>query len=404
VRILLLRHARASAGAGSLDPGLDAAGVAQALGAAGALAGSGARRLLVSPLRRARETAAPIARALGLAPEPCAALGEVFDPGAGPAERLERIGPLLAGRWAEQPGALRAWRRSVLDALLGLEGPGDVVAVSHLVAIGVALGAALGDDRVCPLPVPNASITTFGLAARRLTLLAGPSVSHLDGQPSEPDVARAGIRIDAALVRAALAAERPAPPRLPIPGDAQPSAVVVLLRLGPAPSAFVVARSRRLRDHAGELGFAGGKREAGDRDLRATALRELEEELGVSPRDVAELGTLEPVAVITGRYVIHPFVAALAGGATPRAASAEIDDLIEVPLLPLFTGEQRWFQVRVRAGDASRSVPHFRFGQRVLYGASAVVFWELLDRIAAALGVPLPEPIEEAELPWGDRY
>ena len=118
--IYLVRHGLAASGVDDLDPGLAALGLAQARAAAEALRLHGARRLVVSPLRRTRETAEPIANALGLAPEIRNEVAEVFHPSMPSGERQAMIGPFMAGRWADQPEVLRQWRARVVLALLEL--------------------------------------------------------------------------------------------------------------------------------------------------------------------------------------------------------------------------------------------------------------------------------------------
>ena len=50
------------------------------------------------------------------------------------------------------------------------------------------------------------------------------------------------------------------------------------------PHAVLTRRRADLRRHAGEISFPGGRRDPEDRDLRETALREAEEEIGLAPR------------------------------------------------------------------------------------------------------------------------
>lgn len=181
--LFLVRHGLAAAGVEDPDPGLSDVGRRQAELAAEALVGTPFLRLVVSPLRRTRETAEPAARRLGLHPELRREVAEVFDP-AMPAEaRRAMIGPFMASRWSDQPPHLSAWRERVLGALRELAtaaGPGNVLVVSHYVAIAAAIGAALGDDRVVPMPVPNCSITVVEVAeGGRFGLRQPPSVSHL---------------------------------------------------------------------------------------------------------------------------------------------------------------------------------------------------------------------------------
>jgi 8-oxo-dGTP pyrophosphatase MutT (NUDIX family) len=214
------------------------------------------------------------------------------------------------------------------------------------------------------------------------------------------------VHLDAALIREALALPR----ALPALGSAidvsaaRAAAVVVPVVLEPEPRVLLVLRGADLKDHAGEVGFPGGKPEPTDPDLAATALRELEEELAVRPDQVEILGGLVPTPVITGRYLIHPFVGVLAAGTVARAASTEIARLLELPIAPLILGERPISAVRGEWMGMTVLSPHFAVDGAVLYGASAYIFYELLLRIAERLGRRLPEPQFESAPPWGSRY
>ncbi len=176
--IYLVRHGRAQAGVEALDPGLDDVGKSQAERAAAALKLTTARRLICSPLRRARETAAPIAATLGLVPEIREEVSEVFDAALDIPARRDMLIPLLSGRWSDQPENLRRWRDRVLGALIAL-GSEKVIVVSHFVAISVAIGASTEDDRVSPCALANASITTMEVIGGKLHLRRPGEVSHL---------------------------------------------------------------------------------------------------------------------------------------------------------------------------------------------------------------------------------
>lgn len=185
--LYLVRHGLAAAGVDDLDPGLSDVGRAQALLTATALVGHGAGRLIVSPLRRTRETAEPIADALALAPELRDEVAEVFDPRMPADERAAMIGPFMAGKWSEQPGSLRAWRARVVVALLDIglaaaqQGQPAIV-VSHYIAIGVGIGEAIGDDRVVPTRIANCSITALDAGHGGLRLVDAASVAHLPAE------------------------------------------------------------------------------------------------------------------------------------------------------------------------------------------------------------------------------
>ena len=54
--------------------------------------------------------------------------------------------------------------------------------MSHYIAIGVAIGEATDDDRVVPIPMANASISTFTVGHGGLALLRAASVDHLPAE------------------------------------------------------------------------------------------------------------------------------------------------------------------------------------------------------------------------------
>jgi 8-oxo-dGTP pyrophosphatase MutT (NUDIX family) len=212
----------------------------------------------------------------------------------------------------------------------------------------------------------------------------------------------ASARIDAMRLRAALAGRGESPrghDAFGRPG-AKDAAVVLPLRLTDDPSVIAVLRASHLAEHAGEVAFPGGKPEPGDQDLAATALREMEEEIGVSASDVERLGELSPIYVLSGRYLIHPYVAVMREDAQPEAQPGEVARLLEIPILPFIKGERPTRGVAVDWNGASFVSPHFEVDDYILYGASAFIFHELLRAVAAVLGVPLPGFVMQEERPW----
>src|ERR687883_437052 len=91
------------------------------------------------------------------------------------------------------------------------------------------------------------------------------------------------------------------------------AAVLVGRRGEPLPAVFTERRAD-LRRHAGEISFPGGRQDEPSEDLRETALREAEEEIGLATSDVELIGALAPVGTFVTNYKIHPFVGVIDAG------------------------------------------------------------------------------------------
>jgi len=170
VRLYLVRHARPTGTFAEVrDPGLDAAGLAQAEAMAARLAPLGPLPIVTSPLRRTRETAAPLEQRWRRAARIEPAVAEIPSCEPGPARRGEWLRGVMAGRWSELPPVLQEWRGVVLDALRAI--PETSVVVSHYVAINVAVGHALGDGRVLLFAPDHCSVTIVEVAGGVLTLV-----------------------------------------------------------------------------------------------------------------------------------------------------------------------------------------------------------------------------------------
>ena len=177
-RVYLIRHGKpaSSWGEADEDPGLDATGLDQARAARDRLLSGRQRdrpRLVVSsPLRRCRETAGPLAEALGLLPEIDARVGEIPTPAALSAEaRPEWLREAFQGRWSDIKGDLdyEAWRTAIVESLVSR---GGTAVFSHYVAINAVVSKLTGEDRVLAFRPDHASITVLETDGKTLRLVS----------------------------------------------------------------------------------------------------------------------------------------------------------------------------------------------------------------------------------------
>lgn len=166
-----------------------------------------------------------------------------------------------------------------------------------------------------------------------------------------------------------------APPA--VPAGFRPAGVLVPLRAASGGEVHVVLarRTERVPHHKGQVCFPGGSREPQDADLLATALREAEEEVGLSPRGVSLLGTLEPVVTVTG-FSIQPFVARIPATARFTVDPFEVAEVFEAPLSAFARLDRYRFADSLFMG-AEHRVYFFDFGPHVIWGATARILRRL---------------------------
>jgi 8-oxo-dGTP pyrophosphatase MutT (NUDIX family) len=135
-----------------------------------------------------------------------------------------------------------------------------------------------------------------------------------------------------------------------------------------------------MRRHAGEISFPGGRRDPGDADLRATALREAQEEIGLDPAAVERGEELPPTNTFVTDYRIHPFV-----GHIPHPQELDLKpNPAEVETLLTFSLEvlRENYEIRrlVRRGIPIHT-PTYEVESHLIWGATARILSDLLDRL-----------------------
>lgn len=110
-----------------------------------------------------------------------------------------------------------------------------------------------------------------------------------------------------------------------------PAAVLVAITDRPEPGLILTQRSARLRKHAGQVAFPGGRVDDHDPDEIAGALREAQEEIGLLPDLVDVIGTSDRYHTFTG-FDIVPVLGVIPPDLPLLPQEAEVAELFELPL------------------------------------------------------------------------
>ena len=182
------------------------------------------------------------------------------------------------------------------------------------------------------------------------------------------------------------------PWRLRAPGSE--AGVLVALTDKPDPEVILTLRSKTLSTHRGEVAFPGGKKDAEDTDLLATALREAHEEVGLDSSKVRVIGSLGQL-VSKHQLAVTPWVGIIPPRIQLIPNPDEIEMIFRVPLS--FFIEQpplRTDQIPFRG--KTHYVPAWAYEGEIIWGLTAYVLVELLN-IGFDAGLPMRPRAEHRE-------
>jgi 8-oxo-dGTP pyrophosphatase MutT (NUDIX family) len=164
------------------------------------------------------------------------------------------------------------------------------------------------------------------------------------------------------------------------PGKVDAAVLIPLFERAGEPVAVFTERRADMRRHAGEISFPGGRQDGPAEDLRATALREAEEEIGLAPQDVELVGALPPVGTFVTGYRVYPFVGVIGPDPVWVPQEMEVARILELSFADLVRGHE--MKRLVRRGVPIK-MPTYTVGDHFIWGATARILQELLRRLSA---------------------
>ncbi|MGB5910372.1 MAG: CoA pyrophosphatase [Promethearchaeia archaeon] len=121
----------------------------------------------------------------------------------------------------------------------------------------------------------------------------------------------------------------------------------------------LIHRSNRGKRHRGEISFPGGKIEPDDISLKATALREAEEEIGLPRENVKILGCLDDFPTMT-KFVITPYVAIINKDQKLIKDDREVQKILKIPI-DFFIGKKNFREQAVDIDGNKFPVFYFNY-------------------------------------------
>jgi len=152
------------------------------------------------------------------------------------------------------------------------------------------------------------------------------------------------------------------------------------------PALVFTKRADHLGEHPGQMSFPGGGREPSDADLRETAAREADEEIGLRREEIRFVGQLDDIATITD-YSVTPFV-----GRVPDREydpdEREVDEVVVLSISGLTDPENYELEKRIHPTYGEALVHFFHVDGYTVWGATGRILVQFLE---LALGWTPPD-------------
>ena len=137
--------------------------------------------------------------------------------------------------------------------------------------------------------------------------------------------------------------------------------------------------------HGNQVGFPGGKMEAGDESLMQTALRETEEEVGVLARNIEVLKELTELYIPPSNFLVRPYLGITKQQPIFLKQESEVEAIIEVTLSEYLNDDAIIDQKLTTSYAIAIDVPAFKLNGFTVWGATAMILSELKEMLTHAL-------------------
>ncbi len=139
--------------------------------------------------------------------------------------------------------------------------------------------------------------------------------------------------------------------------------------------------------HSSQIAFPGGKREKEDQSFTDTALRETEEEIGISRKQITVVREFSQVYIPPSNFLVYPFMGYSSEELIFNPDPNEVAGMIEMPLDHFLNDENVIDYDMATSYSSSISVPVFAINEHRVWGATAMMMSELKDVLKSVISV-----------------
>jgi len=140
---------------------------------------------------------------------------------------------------------------------------------------------------------------------------------------------------------------------------------------------LLTKRTDRVEHHKGQISFPGGVVDKDDRSPEHTALRELQEELGITPTSVSVVGQIDDIHIPTG-FIVTPVVGFVNTLDDMNISSEEVEEVLLIPFEKFFDPSLCRIETRELLGKL-RQVYFYDVWKEPVWGATALIIKQLTD-------------------------
>lgn len=143
---------------------------------------------------------------------------------------------------------------------------------------------------------------------------------------------------------------------------------------------ILIQRPDYIGAHGGQISFPGGKRDLEDEDLKATAMRECKEEIGISLEEATFLGQMTPVYIPVSNFHVEPYLFYYEQIPDFVKDEREVSAIFSISVVDLLhDGTISKMEIDIQGDRLYKDIPCFLINEKKIWGATALILSELKE-------------------------